>query len=343
MKNIKDLLGPQFVLAGYLPAAVLVGLFHVLFQVYLPSGWQNWLAGGVQTALGEDLVWFIFLPLLIGVLLLSLNQTILNFYKGAWLGSKLVHRKRVLMAGLVAELDRKLGQYRAESELETQRIFLSDLESLLGEVRKLTGGVVFFSPELLRPTRLGNVFSAIEEYPARRYGMAAATFWPRLMGMLSKDSDEKLRSQNASFLMLLNLATILILLSLLWLILGLVSLFHPLHLQAVGWAAVLLGLWVSVAILYRLSVSEAQALAEQVYAVFDLGRADLLKKMDLAPAILKKGEAEIWRSLEFFYLFGEGTDILLHPSTKDESLPTETPGSSWMAFLDKWLTVLFKK
>lgn len=44
--------------------------------------------------------------------------------------------------------------------------------------------------EATRPTRLGNILAAYEEYPYRRYGMNATIFWPRLWAVVPKDLRE---------------------------------------------------------------------------------------------------------------------------------------------------------
>jgi hypothetical protein len=51
--------------------------------------------------------------------------------------------------------------------------------------------------EVQRPTRLGNLIKAYEEYPHRVYRMDAVFYWPRLWLRLPKDTREELDSQQA--------------------------------------------------------------------------------------------------------------------------------------------------
>jgi hypothetical protein len=49
-------------------------------------------------------------------------------------------------------------------------------------------------PTAMRPTRMGNVLAAYEDYPSRRYGMDSVFYWYRLWLLVDKDTREEIDS-----------------------------------------------------------------------------------------------------------------------------------------------------
>src|SRR5262249_38841567 len=67
---------------------------------------------------------------------------------------------------------------------------------------------------LVRPTRLGNVLTAAEEYSYQTYRLDATVWWSRLTALLSEAFTEKVDAALTPLLSLLNLSALLTLLAL---------------------------------------------------------------------------------------------------------------------------------
>jgi hypothetical protein len=158
-------------------------------------------------------------------------------------------RRRTRMRERWTELVKEAGlsELAPESAIE-----LSDVEQGLRRVPS--------APELVMPTRLGNVLRAAEERPSVRYGLDVAVCWPMLWLLLDKDTREEVANARSA----LNGSVTL----LLWAVLSLV--WTPL-----GWWVPPLAIAVSLAVYYVPILSSAQVYGDLMGSVFDLRRTCL--------------------------------------------------------------------
>lgn len=63
-------------------------------------------------------------------------------------------------------------------------------------------------PELILPTRLGNVMRSFEEYPSVQYGIGAITLWSRLVAKIDKDYAGGIDAAKTSVDFMLNLSVL---------------------------------------------------------------------------------------------------------------------------------------
>jgi hypothetical protein len=154
--------------------------------------------------------------------------------------------------------------------------------------------------EVPRPTRLGNLIKAYEEYPYRVYRMDAVFYWPRLWLKLPKDTREEMDSQQAVVDSTVYTSFALFCNGFLWLIYALISSVQALFINyseirlppsrvtvfeylphwLVSWLLFLmltaLGYWV-----YRLSVHLHATYGDQFKSLFD----NYQKDVDVIPVI----------------------------------------------------------
>jgi len=324
-------LGQAFLIAGYLPAVLfvlahqfflfprLMGRSITIFQLPGPSEGAGTASQWVY--LVDQGVTLLLLPMLIGVLLMSLNTLIIKFYEGAlgwqrwFLLLPLQRRNQRLAKALYGELLRlkeaytrtlaelaaspdearraQLEQQRASLALEIQR--LHEELSHRAPVQRLPR-----RPEMVKPTALGNAFAVIEEYPYERYGMDGMLFWPRLRPLV----DEQYASVLVNTKMVLDL---LLNLSLLALVFGLEAVFASvkggldLTVMGAGLAA-----WCLSYVCYRGAVTTVYSLGDTIALCFDFFRGRLLEKFGLSQPTSLEEEQAMWLRLGQFLRYGEG-------------------------------------
>jgi hypothetical protein len=74
--------------------------------------------------------------------------------------------------------------------------------------------------EWIEPTRLGNIFAALEDYAAKRYGMDTAQLWSRLEAIVPKQQREQIASYQMALSSLLNAHLALCLLAVFAVVIG---------------------------------------------------------------------------------------------------------------------------
>jgi hypothetical protein len=138
------------------------------------------------------------------------------------------------------------------------------------------------SPQLVMPTRLGNILRAAEERPSVRYGLDVAVCWPMLWLLLDKDTRDEVANARSA----LNGSVTL----LLWAVLSLV--WTPL-----AWWAAPLGVVVALAVYSVPILSSAQVYGDLMASVFDLRRTCLYDALRWPRPAAPEGEAEDGRAL----------------------------------------------
>jgi hypothetical protein len=152
---------------------------------------------------------------------------------------------------------------------------------------------------LIRPTRLGNVLTAAEEYSYLRYRMDAVIWWPRLAAVMPASFRDQLDETLLPLVTLTNLSLILMVdaaASGIWLAVD------------ARWIAALLSfaaLMVTAFLAYLASLSAAGSYAECVRTAFDLYRSDVLSAMRLPLPTDLIAERHLWEALTQWVYRGE--------------------------------------
>jgi hypothetical protein len=160
-------------------------------------------------------------------------------------------------------------------------------------------------PNLVRPTRLGNLLTAAEEHPHTLYNMDAVVWWPRLVPLLPESFRALLDQALTPMLALLNLS----------LLLALVSLIGAAFLLVAEDSVILILLVFLVGMLlswsfYRAALAQAASYGNLLRVTFDLYRHEVLKQLRLSPPSDLVEERQVWQVLtQLFYRYINPWDI----------------------------------
>jgi hypothetical protein len=303
-KDISDLFGRFFVVAGYLPALALLTLIQWLIVPGLPVEVQNQVSRLSEPGYIQEITILVIVPVFLAAILVSLTESTIQLFAG----------QRLFQPGKgTSRQEAKLGEFddlvnaieTRMANLQTDPFVAAEVQALIQQLRKLTGGELFFERSGLRTTRLGNVLALLNEYPDRRYGMNAGIIWARLRSVLPKEFEERLKSQNTSFMFMLNLSLCSLVFGLTWILFGITSLIGWSQVNVFVWVAVLICVSAGAHLFYRAAVSEAFTLVETMTTAYDMYRGNLLEKLGLVSSSNLKDEKKLWVTLTSFLLLGD--------------------------------------
>lgn len=298
MYGLLSHVGKAFIVGGLLPA-VLFALLNIV--VFLEFEFR-----ALPTSIGDgSLALFLAGVVLLGAVLLGLNTPIIKLYEGS---------TRVQRFVLRYFLNRNLSRH--ESLYKTLQIYKAEYESTADQVKKSSLAHAIESewrrilPERgkhhipldrrrILPTRLGNIFAIIEEYPSVRYGMDGMVFWPRLLPVLPEKHATVIGHEKTNFDFLINLSLLSIVLAGEMLGTFAYNSWEP------AFAFYGVGFAVLSYMLYRAATMNIIAMGELINSAFDLFRHDILRKMQLrVPATIEE-ERELWFRLSNYIASGE--------------------------------------
>jgi hypothetical protein len=151
--------------------------------------------------------------------------------------------------------------------------------------------------DLLKPTRLGNVLAAAEEYSYQVYRLDAVTWWPRLVSILPDDFRVQIDTSLTPMLTVLNLSLILTL----WAGFGGLILLIAQHWIACS-AVFFLGLLLARGC-YSVAINQAVVYGRQVRVAFDLYRQEIFKQMHIVVPDNLAGERVLWEVLTNWHYY----------------------------------------
>ncbi|MET8986401.1 hypothetical protein ABZW49_13210 [Nonomuraea wenchangensis] len=279
----------RFLLTAFLPTALFLAL--VTITVWPPSGQggalAQWQRQGGELRLVEAIA-FVAVALLGAALLAGVTGSLIRAYEGYWPG--------------------RLGAAVGAVGRRHHRVVLTRLGTHAdpGAYARIEAGYPFPSdPGQVMPTTLGNVLRNAELYPRYRYGLDAVLVWPRLFLLAPDRALAGVAAARAD----LELHLIVSFLSFLY---ALIAAAGGLLLGRPWWAFPLLFTvpmvvgWLS----YRVAITSARTYGNQVKAVFDLHRLDLL---DRCAAELTGSEEERWHRLQEFWYRAVPADVVTMP------------------------------
>jgi hypothetical protein len=294
--------GRALVLGTLFPVTVATLLGLLLVAPFLPADLPV-----LAPLAGLDPAWKTVLLTLVIILLTgllyNLNTPLIRLYEGypwqhSWLGKRATAR-----------------QLRRREWADSRRPFLRSLVHEIGDAdpkiaklevwRSRLGQRVtneYPGPELVLPTRLGNVVRSFEEYPRSVYGISTVSVWPRLVGVLNKESLSLLDDSKASFDFMINASFLSGALSGSILVAGLLV---PERIHWPEWLFQVALAGVASWLFYLGSLSSAAAWGGQVKSAFDLYRWELLKKIGYTDAPRDaESERELWTEISRRMVYG---------------------------------------
>lgn len=335
VQAIVDELGLTFFLSGFVPALVGVAINqYVLFAPPYTAGVWNLfpqIADPWLSVVTGPLLTTIVLALVFALVLVPLNLFITRVFEGLApgfealmspfkaAGQRRYDRLYGPIAAARAERQALLADYEAGGDYDEDADYaLQEQLQALHATREKTDPTqaLPYNPVRVAPTRFGNAWAIIEEYPLARYGMDGMFFWPYMRTILLTENPalaEQIDGQKLLVDIALHTAFVTLILAIEAVIL---AVFHSAGLLVILAVAASGFFWV----FYRASVQYVQAMGLLIAQSFDLYRLPLLDAFDLArPADLDE-EYWTWMRLTAFLRRGEPFyfDMLARRSEADE-------------------------
>lgn len=141
----------------------------------------------------------------------------------------------------------------------------------------------------LKPTKLGNILAASEDHARQLYQIDPALWWPRLATLLPESFRTQMEAALTPLLAMLNLCTILFIVT--------ISSSIAVYVVQGAWllvAAILIVGLILVRICYIAAVQQAQSYGSFLRAAFDLYRYEILKQMHIPIPDNLFEEALLW-------------------------------------------------
>ncbi len=254
----------RFMIAYWTPTFIglclMLGLAGVLFGPVAAFSWWVKLDGPEQVLLGAGAL---LVSILLSYQLVALTIPLVRLYEGYWPEGPLTR---------LARNCQKKALKRANDSRSRYNNFPRDAQ-------------------LLRPTRLGNLLAAAEEYPYELYRLDAVVWWPRLVTLLPETFRTQVDTAITPMLTMLNLSMILSLLT---------CLGGALFLAVQYWSLCVVmcigGLFIA-RLCYIAAVTQAEDYSVLVRVAFDLYRHEMLKQMHIPVPDNLVEERRLWLSL----------------------------------------------
>ncbi|MBU0511594.1 MAG: hypothetical protein KJ638_07820 [Chloroflexi bacterium] len=311
----------RFVIAHWMPALTGLGLALGLAGLLLgPQDVFQWWTGRSETAQA-----IMGLAALLGVTLLAflldaLTTPLVRLYEGYWSEGSLTRWARKRQQDALSEAKNTIKETRAKGAQATP-----------GEKR--AGAHAYHlryynfprNAGRLKPTQLGNVLSAAEEYPHQMYSLDAVIWWPRMATSLPEAFSAQIDAALTPMLALLNLSTVFIAAALGG-TLAVLPTGNPWWAMPIILAAGLL----LARLCYGAAVSQATGYAQMIRVAFDLYRQAALKQMHIPVPDNLVDERRLWSALNtwvYHYIppweaaQGEQS-VAAHPFYYDKQKPT---------------------
>lgn len=288
LDKLNTLFDRRFVLAYWTPIFVLFGLAGICIAVIVgPVLAFNWWA---KIGASQQLVAGIGLLVSITVLayvLEGLTTPVVRFFEGYW------------PAGALTRWARDRERVRREKSPDSARYNTFPIDS-----------------GLLKPTRLGNVLAAAEEYPHQLYRLDAVLWWPRIAAVLPAAVRTQVDGALTPMLAMLNLSITLALVAA-------ASGVAMIAMHGLRWqfGAFLLAEVVLARVCYLAACTQAVDYGATVRVAFDLYRFDLLKQMHVPLPDNLFSERLLWELLnQWVYSYAPPWEI---GAISDAALPAD--------------------
>lgn len=228
------------------------------------------------------------------------------------------------IARIIAKLDREIDPTKFRATLENDIVPLfkkyngDDLCEFFQQVRsdllrrreeagtdiyadRIRQDLDYGSYALIRPTRLGNIVEAYNDYPYKRYGLSGVLFWPRLAQVTPDSFNERIQDKKAFLDFALAMATGAILSAFM------VPIYAPFldgNIPWIVWVATSLGLATVGGIFYTAALTAAQDFGHTLRAACDLFRLDLMAALGRPRPIDLSTERKQWVELSQLAAYG---------------------------------------
>jgi hypothetical protein len=311
-------------LSVIIPSFILVGL-NITFVVPSLENTRLYQTIETRSASFPLSVIVVFVVLLSGYVLATLNTPIIRFFEGysllpSRLGRRLQRSNHLRVLHLrqrIQDLDQEVKQHQASlrsppDDEDSRRD--SEIEMRESELMRnaFNNELCWMYPHhqtwRILPTRLGNVIAAAEEYPGRLYGIDSVTFWPLLAPILEETGYASFVENEKSLLdFLLNMAVVTLFFGAELAYLGAIHsglLWAPSWQNLQAWLPSLAKMTAAVVLafcFYLLSIRGALTWGYSIRAAFVLHKEDLRKRLGLMRPESYYQERNLWKDASTFF------------------------------------------
>lgn len=290
MQGLKSYFGRDFLLGVFFPVLIFVSANLTLY-IEVTQGLSASFATWEKLSLGSQLLLVLgglILVMVLSYLIYNFQYSITRLFEGYWPRMRLLD----MLRNSRIELYRQRWKY-----LDTQKQPASaSMRKNEIEAEQLT----YYPPPIhldkMMPTRIGNILRASELYAYDHYGIDSVIIWTRLRPLLPDEVVLPLADSKTASNFMLSMSVFSVTFTLIWCpVLALfTSRWELFLLCALGWPFA----WIC----HHSAVQSELAYSEQLKAVFDLHRYDLLKALNRPIPLNDKAEREEWEHLaQFFY------------------------------------------
>lgn len=248
-----------------------------------------------------------FIILVTTVVLYHLNNSLIRLYEGYPWKDSIIGRRKTKSKRNQLELALKVKMREEILATETRLGRFAVEHGWLEQVPTLTAKVIEENypnePDLVLPTRLGNVIRAFETYTERRYGASTIALWSRLQGVMESSYATALDNTKVAFDFMLNCSFLSLVSALLLTAAGLYWRHPKLH-GFHGWEVWVVALAAMSYLLYLGAINRAAEWGIGIKAAFDLYRLPLLAKLgyEIKPSDLNE-ERRMWDIISYHFAF----------------------------------------
>jgi len=308
----------RFIVAYVIPTLVVLGLVigisQILFGPQVTLKWWSQLGGQEQILLGVGVLLAI---ILLAYIFEMLTAPVVRLFEGYWPEGHLTQlaisrqqkkkercRRTIKRRELTLKQDELIAKQKSLVDdeqkvlIDEQLAFIEEQKEL--EERRAHAAWYYSFPrddELLKPTRLGNVLAAAEEYSYQVYRLDAITWWPRLATLLPEAFRIQVDTALTPMLTALNLSTIFTLLATTGG--GILLTYH----QWFSCGLIFLTGLVLARACYLAAINQAAVYGKLVRVAFDLYRHEILKHMHMPVPDNLVGERVFWELLTNWHYY----------------------------------------
>ncbi len=281
-------------LGVFFPVLIYVGvnlaLYFEVFKEGFGAALANWEKLLLQTQILSVLIALIIVTVL-SYLIYNFQYSITRLFEGYWPHSGIF---RWLRNGRTGLYQRRWVYLEAQTQ-PGSKLTAAEMDEIAQE--QLT----FYPPEAhhhrLMPTKLGNILRAAELYAYDRYGIDSIIVWTRLRPLLTDKAGVSLQDSKIAIDFMLLMSVLATTITLIWC--PLLAIFTNrlglFLLCALGWPLA----WIC----YQNAVQRSLDYSEELKAIFDLYRYELLKALNRPIPTDIEAERKEWQALSYFLYY----------------------------------------
>jgi hypothetical protein len=329
----------RFLVAYVIPTLVTLGLIIGLIQVQVgPKTTIDWWS---KLEFQEQILVAISVLLIVIVssyIFEMLTAPLVRLYEGYWnegilirhIAPVAIYLQRVIMNRYARTAHRRVLSAKRnelmaidpitldEQQVNSLKENIASIDEQIALEKKRAYDACYYKfprdTELLKPTMMGNVLAAAEEYSYQVYRLDAVIWWPRLTTLLPESFRIQVDMALTPMLTVLNLSVIFSLLAMTSVGFLLVK-----HQWYVYGTIIILGLLLA-RVFYSAAINQAAIYGKLIRVAFDLYRQEILKKMHIPVPDNLVAERALWDILTNWHYF-----YIVPWDVKDEIPELENP------------------